>query len=50
MCRRTIKITYTEFAPYIFNNETGHASGLFPGNNFLKPYRKPYNVMFCGAL
>ena len=33
MCRRTIKISYSELAPYIFNNETGHVIGLFPGIN-----------------
>ena len=35
MCRRTIKISYSELPPYIFNNETGHVLGIFPGiNNF----------------
>ena len=34
MCRRTIKVSYSEFAPFIFNNETGHVSGVFPGKYF----------------
>ena len=35
MCRRTIKVSYSELAPYIFKNETGYVSGLFPGILFI---------------
>ena len=39
MCKKPIRVSYSEFAPYIANDENGKASGLFP--------RKKTFVLVC---